>query len=455
MWSPSWVPGKAWLVLRAAMGEAFPEELRQQSPQLGDWTVILTRQAAWLLLLIRQHPAVLAEARVHGSQGAWARGRGTSGRCALVTRGSSMPGCVLTLLLPDPCLPRADPGHVLAGRGCRAGSSSRGPLRCFGAEGRGAQGHCPVGPRPRTPCARRSILTPSQRGPKSWTGEWLPKVAQQGPGVPRGSAASGSKHAPRQSVSDGTSRRARNMRFWQRGRHSGPQRLTQGPHPGLGRQRGPLALAGLAPPSAPSRPCLTPRGCSAPRGCFLPISTPRGCSPGARSPGESHVLEPLARGSFALGPWTPSPPSSGVAAGCSEAERRMNTCVVHMRHFTERPRTRNRLAITEAGESAVWTAGRRPRRAQGPGGAAGRRIPSRSGSLAFGPSQAFSWSGAAHHPEGVICSGASESGLRANLTAKRPPTSSCGRSPSVSPLPGPPGPPQPPIALPLGILSIL
>lgn len=320
------------------MGEAFPEELRQQSPQLGDWTVILTRQAAWLLLLIRQHPAVLAEARVHGSQGAWARGRGTSGRCALVTRGSSMPGCVLTLLLPDPCLPRADPGHVLAGRGCRAGSSSRGPLRCFGAEGRGAQGHCPVGPRPRTPCARRSILTPSQRGPKSWTGEWLPKVAQQGPGVPRGSAASGSKHAPRQSVSDGTSRRARNMRFWQRGRHSGPQRLTQGPHPGLGRQRGPLALAGLAPPSAPSRPCLMPRGCSAPRGCFLPISTPRGCSPGARSPGESHVLEPLARGSFALGPWTPSPAflrsRSRVLRGRATNE---HTCCAHASLHGETP----------------------------------------------------------------------------------------------------------------------
>lgn len=165
MWSPSWVPGKAWLVLRAAVGEAFPEELRQQSPQLGDWTVILTRQAAWLLLPIRQHPAVLGEARVLGSQGAWARGRGTSGRCALVTRGSSTPGCVLTLLLPDPCLPRADPGHVLAGRGCRAGSSSRGPLRCFGAEGRGAQGHCPVGPRPRTPCARRVHPDPITAGP--------------------------------------------------------------------------------------------------------------------------------------------------------------------------------------------------------------------------------------------------------------------------------------------------
>ena len=28
LWSPSWVPGKAWLVVRAAVREAFPEELR-------------------------------------------------------------------------------------------------------------------------------------------------------------------------------------------------------------------------------------------------------------------------------------------------------------------------------------------------------------------------------------------------------------------------------------------
>lgn len=253
---------------------------------------------------------------------------------------------------------------------------------------------------PGLPAPAGSILTPSQRGPKSWTGEWLPKVAQQGPGVQRGSAASGSEHAPRQSVSDGTSRRARNTRFCP----SGPQRLTQGPHPGLGRRRGPLALAGLAPPSAPSRPCPTLRGCSAPRGCFLPISAPRGCSPGARSPGESHVLEPLARGSFALGPWTPSPAflrsRSRVLRGRVPNE---HTCA-HRHHSTERLRTRNRLTITEAGECSVDS---RPeaRRAQGPGGvkAAGRRIPSCSGSLAFGSSQAFNWSDAAHHPEGAIC----------------------------------------------------
>lgn len=97
------------------------------------------------------------------------------------------------------------------------------------------------------------------------------------------------------------------------------------------------------------------------------------------------------------------PPSSGVAAGFSEAGWRMNTRV-HRHHSTERLRTRNRLAITEAGECSVDS---RPeaRRAQGPGGvkAAGRRIPSCSGSLAFGSSQAFNWSDAAHHPEGAIC----------------------------------------------------
>ena len=99
--------------------------------------MILTWQVAWLLLPIRQRPAVLGEARVLGSQGAWARGRGTSGRCALLTRGSSVPGCVLTLLLPDPCLPQADPRHVPLAGGGGQGSSSRGPVHCSGAEGRG------------------------------------------------------------------------------------------------------------------------------------------------------------------------------------------------------------------------------------------------------------------------------------------------------------------------------
>lgn len=141
----------------------------------------------------------------------------------------------------------------------------------------------------------------------------------------RSSAASDSEHALRQSVSDGTSRRTRNV-LQAAGEAQWAEATHSRPCPGLGGGQGPLASAGLALPSLLPAPPDARRLLQLHAGAFCPSPTPHGRSSGARKPWgkpRAGATCPWLRFPGIVDPQVP--PYSGATAGFSEAERRMNT----------------------------------------------------------------------------------------------------------------------------------